>query len=63
MHDGDLPEIQPALDEHGLVSVDGMVAFLTDECGGVTVDGLKQMGIKKFGTHRMLVRGVLLFEQ
>ena len=57
--DGDLPDIQPALDDHGLVSVDDMVAFLTDECGGVTADGLKQMGIKRFGTRKRMLEGLL----
>jgi hypothetical protein len=57
--DADAPDIQPALQEHGLVSVEDLVGFLTDECGGVSADGLKQMGISKYGTRNRILKGLL----
>ena len=57
--ESDAPEIQPALKEHGLLSVDDVVEFLTAECGGVPADGLKLMGIKVFGTRKRVLQALL----
>jgi hypothetical protein len=59
MLEADAPDVQPALDEHGLLSAGQIASFLTAECGGVTADGLKQMGIKKFGTRDRMLKGLL----
>jgi hypothetical protein len=57
--DGDMPEIIPVLEEHGLVTAGDILGFLTDECGGVTADGLRIMGIAKYGTRSRMLQGLL----
>jgi hypothetical protein len=39
--------------------VEDLLEFLKDECGGVTADGLKQMGIAKFGTRKRVLQALL----
>jgi hypothetical protein len=59
----DVPEIQPALKEHGLLTMEDIIEFLTEECGGVTADGLKQMGIRAFGTRKRVLQALLKTQQ
>jgi hypothetical protein len=61
--DSDLLKIQPALVEHGLVTARDLLGFLKDECGGVTSDGLKQMGIAEYGTRNRILKKLQRFEQ
>jgi hypothetical protein len=59
----DVPEIQPALKQHGLLTMEDIVEFLTEECGGVTAGGLKQMGIRAFGTRKRVLQALLKKQQ
>jgi hypothetical protein len=57
--EADAPEIMPALQQHGLITANDIMGFLADECGGVTADGLRQMGIAKYGTRSRMLQGLL----
>ena len=41
------------------MSAEDVLEFLVAECGGVTADGLKQMGIGKFGTRKSMLHNLL----
>lgn len=57
--DADASEIQPLMQQHGLLNAEDVMGFLEDECGGVTADGLKMMGVAKYGTRSRMLKALL----
>jgi hypothetical protein len=61
--ESDMRKIQPALIKHGLMTTGNLLGYLKDECGGVTSDGLKQMGISEYGPRTRILERLERKEQ